>query len=64
MFIITVINNETTEFIKNYQNLIKFIKLEPDYRSGRFFYLNGKIELDWLNLSYNSYKIKCKNLFL
>ena len=32
--------------------------------SNRFFYLNGKIELDWLNLSYNSYKIKCKNLFL
>ena len=32
--------------------------------SNRFWYLNGKINLDWLNLSVNSFKIKCKRLFL
>ena len=26
--------------------------------------INNKIELVWLNLSFDSYKIKCKNLFL
>ena len=25
---------------------------------------HGKINLDWLNLSYNSYKVRCKKLFL
>ena len=32
--------------------------------SNRFILLNGKIELSWLNDSYNNYKIKCKSKFL
>ena len=32
--------------------------------SNRFYHLNGKINLDWLNMSYDTYKIKCKNKFL
>jgi hypothetical protein len=32
--------------------------------SNRFSILNKRIPLDWLNLSNNSYKIKCKSLFL
>ena len=32
--------------------------------ANRLTSLNGKIPLEWLNLSYQSYKIKCKNLLL
>ena len=32
--------------------------------SNRLNFINGKIDLDWLNLSFNTYKIKCKWLFL
>ena len=31
---------------------------------NRVWYLNGKINQDWLSLPFNSYKIKCKKLFL
>ena len=31
---------------------------------NKFVHLNGKIPLDWLNLSFDSFKIKCKKLFL
>ena len=40
------------------------LKVEMNSISNRFFYLNGKIELNWLNITYNSYKVKCKTLFL
>ena len=32
--------------------------------ANRLNSINGKIDLNWLNLSFNSYKIKCKRLFL
>ena len=32
--------------------------------ANRLTSLNGKIPLEWLNLSHQSYKIKCKNLLL
>ena len=32
--------------------------------ANRLFILNNKIPLDWLNLSYNSFKIKCKEKLL
>ena len=32
--------------------------------ANRLSILNGKIPLEWLNLSYQTYKIKCKTLFL
>ena len=32
--------------------------------SNRFVILNGKINIDWLNLPFESYKIKCKKLLL
>ena len=31
---------------------------------NRLSVLNGKVKLDWMNLSYNAYKLKCKNFFL
>ena len=32
--------------------------------ANRFYALNNKIPLDWLNHSFVTYKVKCKNLFL
>ena len=32
--------------------------------SNRFLILNGKIPLNWLNEAFDSFKIKCKVLFL
>ena len=32
--------------------------------SNRFYLLNNKIPLEWLNLSLNTFKVKCKKLLL
>ena len=32
--------------------------------ANRLFILNNKIPLEWLNLSYNSFKVKCKESLL
>ena len=40
------------------------LKVGMNALSNRFNYLNNKIDLNWLNLSYESFKIKCKRLFL
>ena len=32
--------------------------------SNRLIVLNNKVELDWLNLSHNSFKLRVKDLFL
>ena len=32
--------------------------------ANRLSILNDRIPLDWLNLGYDSYKLKCKNEFL
>ena len=31
---------------------------------NRLSVLNVKVKLDWMNLSYDAYKLKCQNLFL
>ena len=54
-------NNRTTK-IKFY-NTSKF-KVGNNILSNRFNILNGKIPYEWLNDSLDSYKVKCKNLFL
>ena len=49
--------------------MIQFFNMS-NYKVGRnllvnrFRSLNNKIKLTWLNDSYESYKIKCKNLLL
>ena len=50
---------ETAKFFdtKNY-------KIGSNILSNRFIILNGKIKYDWLNLPFNSFKLKCKELFL
>ena len=50
-----------TTFITNKENRFK---VGMNAFSNRTWYLNGKIKQDWLNLPFNSYKIKCKRLFL
>ena len=39
-------------------------KVGQNLMVNRFRQLNNKIDYDWLNESFNSYKIKCKKLFL
>ena len=39
-------------------------KVGNNLLANRFTCLNGKIELNWLNLSYETFKIKCKKEFL
>ena len=48
----------------DYTVICNRLKIGMNMLSNRFFYLNGKIELDWFNLSFNSFKVKCKKLFL
>ena len=49
-----------------YQNFIKIQKFNVgnNILVNRLSSLNDKIEKDWLNLSYNTFKLKCKSLFL
>ena len=50
-----------TAFITNKE---KRLKVGMNAFSNRAWFLNGKIKLEWLNLPYNSYKIKCKHFLL
>ena len=36
----------------------------PNALANRLANINGKINLKWLNLSYETLKIKCKELFI
>ena len=47
----------------NFLNL-KHYKIGNNILSNRFVILNGLINYEWLNLPFNSYKLKCKNMFL
>ena len=40
------------------------LRVEKNIMTNRLSILNNKIEYDWLNLSLDSFKIKCKSLFL
>ena len=42
----------------------KSYKIGNNILANRFTILNGKIKFDWLNLPFNSYKLKCKEVFL
>ena len=50
-----------TKFSVNKTNTYK---IGMNIFSNRLNYLNGKIDLNLLNLSYQSYKIQCKKIFL
>ena len=57
-------NIQTTKQTKLATQRTNRLKIGMNIFSNRLHYLNGKIELDWLNLSFGSYKVKCKKLFL
>ena len=40
------------------------LKIGANALSNRLYVINGKIPLDWLNLTLDSFKINCKKLFL
>ena len=40
------------------------LKVGKNVLANRLRILNNQIDLDWLNLSLNSFKIKMKNVFL
>ena len=54
-------NGRTTKFLVS--NYAKY-KIGSNLLVNRLSALNNTIELSWLNLSLNSYKIKCKSLLL
>jgi hypothetical protein len=67
--------NETwlsLNFQQMFNNLIDTILIADESKNrigkniniNRLNILNGKVKLDWMNLSYDAYKLKCKNLFL
>ena len=54
--------NQRNQTIKFYN--ISTYKVRKNLLTNRFTILNGKIDLSWLNESFNTYKIKCKTKFL
>ena len=50
---------DTVKFVNT-----KSYKIGDNLLANRFTILNGKIRFDWLNLPLNSYKLKCKEIFL
>ena len=56
-----VATSRQTTFITNKTNNYR---VGMNSLSNRLWYLNGKIHLDWLGQSFNTFKIKCKCLLL
>ena len=58
--------NITWEDCKRYLRIAKHNRLRLGFNtiSNRLWYLNDKIQLDWLNLSFETFKIKMKELFI
>ena len=62
---VNILNNNQTSRQTTFMTMKKNrLRIGMNIISNRFNSLNGKIKLDWLNLSYVSYKIKCKTKFL
>ena len=45
-------------------NMTNSKKVGMNALSNRLWYLNGKIDTDWLNLSFDTFKVNCKKLLL
>ena len=56
-----IFTSRQSHFVTARSNILR---LSSNKISNRFWHLNGKIKLEWLNLSFNSFKINCKKLFL
>ena len=58
------LNNNWLDLFFNQQFNGRSYKIGNNILSNRFTILNGKIKFDWLNLPFDSYELKCKNIFL
>ena len=56
-----IINERQTQCLSHNSSQLK---VGLNLISKRLFILNGKIPFAWLNLAIDSFKIKCKELFL
>ena len=56
-----ILTGRQTNFIALKSNAIK---VGINCLANRLTIINNKIPLDWLNLSLETYKVKCKKLFL
>ena len=56
-----IITSRQTNFITLKNNRIR---VGINCLANRLYVLNGKIPLSWLNLSFVTYKVKCKEIFL
>ena len=54
-------NSRLNKFSINKTNRLK---VGMNVISNRFNYLNGLIDLKWLDMTYSTYKLHCKRLFL
>ena len=57
----SILHSRQTKFSVNTTNRYK---VGMNILSNRLSHLNGKIDLNWLNSSYNTYKKHCKDRFL
>ena len=54
----------TTVRLIHTQFSINLTKFGKNYLVNRMTWIKGLVKLDWLNLSFNTFKVKCKNLIL
>ena len=54
----------TSRQTKCFINSTSHFKVGFNTPTRRLTVINNCIEFDWLNLSFDSFKVKCKNLFL
>ena len=47
-----------------YKDFKNFGGVRFSYRGVWIVLINDKIDLKWLNLSFDSYKVRCKRIFL
>ena len=55
---------EALKSVEKYIYTILNYKVGRNILVNRFKYLNNKINYSWLNDSYNTFKVKCKQLLL
>ena len=56
-----ILTSRQTKFIISKDNKTK---VGINSLTNPLFYINGLVPLEWMNLSINGYKVKCKELFL
>ena len=57
----SILNTRQKHFLTHKSNILK---VGINSVSNRFYYPNGIIEINWLNLSMDSFKVKCNRIFL